>query len=206
VIQRHLMITTGVLLFAALLMGGYLWHIQRRAHIAAPANDTRTVPPPATGPTEQAMLYVADDATSSIQAQAYRIPLPAGRQQRALALLRALTAIYLDKNSPHPIGTGSEVRDAYLVDPGVAVIDVNQAFAATHRSGIMVEELTVASFVQTLAANLPGILRVKILVEGTERDTLAGHADLTNFYDVSAVNQLVTQLQVAPQPPEASNR
>jgi len=38
---------------------------------------------------------------------------------------------------------------------------------------------------------------VKILVEGKERDTLAGHADLSNFYDVPAVTQVVAQLQNA---------
>jgi hypothetical protein len=36
---------------------------------------------------------------------------------------------------------------------------------------------------------------VKIVVDGKERDTLAGHADLSDFYDVTAVNQLATLLQ-----------
>jgi len=36
---------------------------------------------------------------------------------------------------------------------------------------------------------------VKVLVEGKQRDTLAGHADLSNFFDVSAINQLTSQLQ-----------
>jgi hypothetical protein len=36
---------------------------------------------------------------------------------------------------------------------------------------------------------------VKILVEGKQRDTLAGHADLSGVFDVSAVNQLTSQLQ-----------
>jgi hypothetical protein len=57
------------------------------------------------------------------------------------------------------------------------------------------EELTVASLIQTLSANLPGILRVKILVEGKQRETLAGHADLSSFFDVVAINQLASQLQ-----------
>ena len=38
----------------------------------------------------------------------------------------------------------------YLVDPGVAVIDVNSAFADTHRSGVLVEELTVASYLSVI--------------------------------------------------------
>jgi hypothetical protein len=110
-------------------------------------------------------------------------------------LLRALLALYLDKSSSHPLGAGAEIRDVYLVDPGLAVIDLNDAFADGHRSGILVEELTVASLVQTLSTGIPGITRVKILVGGGERETLAGHADLSGVYDVSAVGQMVAELQ-----------
>jgi hypothetical protein len=35
---------------------------------------------------------------------------------------------------------------------------------------------------------------VKVLVDGKDRDTLAGHVDLSDFFDVTAVNQLVSQL------------
>ena len=121
--------------------------------------------------------------------------MPSGRQQRAEELLRALLSLYLDKSSPHVLGSGADIRSVFLVDPGVAVIDLNSAFADTHRSGVLVEELTVASLIHTISANTPGILKVKILVDGKERDTLAGHADLSDFYDVTAVNQLATQLQ-----------
>ena len=106
-----------------------------------------------------------------------------------------LLGLYLDKSSSHPLGNGAEIRDVYLVDPGLAVIDTNDAFADGHRSGVLVEELTVASLVETLSANISGINRVKILVGGKERETLSGHADLSGFYDVSAVSQMVTGLQ-----------
>jgi hypothetical protein len=77
----------------------------------------------------------------------------------------------------------------------VAVIDMNGAFADTHRSGVLVEELTIASLIHTVTANIPNITKVKILIDGKERDTLAGHADLSSFYDVAAVDQLASQLQ-----------
>ena len=77
----------------------------------------------------------------------------------------------------------------------MAVIDLNSAFADTHRSGVLVEELTVASLIHTISANLPGIVKVKILVDGNERDTLAGHADLSSYYDVAAVDQMAAQLE-----------
>jgi hypothetical protein len=194
-IPRHFFIAVSVLLLAVLGMSLYAWHMRGRAATPVANLDTRPVVPPVAGPTEQVTLFVAYDDVGVLHAQYARIPLPSVRQQRAEELLRALLAIYLDKSSPHPLPPGSDVRSVYLVDPGLAVIDINAAFADGHRSGVLEEELTVASLIQTLSANLPGILRVKILVEGKERETLAGHADLSRIFDVSAINQLSTQLQ-----------
>jgi hypothetical protein len=195
-IPRHFYIAVTVLLLAVLGMSLYAWRMRGRA-AASPITslDTRPVVPPVAGPTEQVTLFVAYDDVGALHAQSARIPLPSVRQQRAEELLRALLAIYLDKSSPHPLPPGSDVRSVYLVDPGLAVIDINAAFADGHRSGVLSEELTVASLIQTLSANLPGILRVKILVEGKERETLAGHADLSGIFDVGGINQLTAQLQ-----------
>jgi hypothetical protein len=197
-IPRHLFIGVAVLLLAVLGMSLYAWRMRGRA-AAGPiaASDTRPMVPPAAGPTERVILYVAYDDVGVLHAQTAQIPLPSVRQQRAEELLRALLALYLDKSSPHALPEGSDIRSVYMVDPGLAVIDINAAFADGHRSGVLSEELTVASLIQTLSANIPGILKVKILVEGKERETLAGHADLSAFFDVSAVNQLTSQLQSA---------
>jgi len=194
-IPRHLQIAVGILLLAVLGMGFYVGRIRGGAQQTRSAADARPVAPPAAGPTESVTLYVANDAGGVLRAQGANIPLPSARQQRAEELLRALLDIYLSKDSPHPLGPGSEVRAVYLVDPGLVVIDLNAALANGHRSGVLEEELTVASLIQTLAANIPGILRVKILVEGKERETLAGHADLSATYDTIAVSQLVAQMQ-----------
>jgi Sporulation and spore germination len=195
-IPRHFYIAASVMLAAVLAMSVYAWRMRGRATAILPAaNDTRPVAAPATGPTEPVTLYVAYDDVGIVRAQAARIPLPSVRQQRAEELLRALITLYLDKSSPHPLAAGSDIRSVFLVDPGLAVIDVNAALADGHRSGVLSEELTVASLIQTLSVNLPGISRVKILVEGKQRETLAGHVDLSEFFDVSAVNQLTSQLQ-----------
>ncbi len=195
-IPRHFYIAVSVLLVAALGMSVYAWRMRGRA-AATPGGsvDTRPVVPPVAGPTEQVTLFVAYDDVGILHAQPAHIPLPSVRQQRAEELLRALVALYLEKSSPHPLPPGSDIRSVYLVDPGLAVIDINAAFADAHRSGVLSEELTIASLIQTLSANIPGILKVKILVEGKERQTLAGHADLSAFFDVSAINQLTSQLQ-----------
>jgi hypothetical protein len=198
VIPRHLIIAVAVLLVAALGLGIYALHMRRTA-VSTPvaSTDTRPLAPPVAGPTERVTLFVAHDDDGSLRAEAALIPLPSGRQQRAEELLRTLLSHYLDKSSSHPLGSGADIRSVFLVDPGVAVIDVNSAFADTHRSGVLVEDLTVASLIHTISSNTPGILKVKILVDGQERATLAGHADLSSFYDVTAVNQLAAQLQPA---------
>jgi len=194
-IPRHLVITMGVLLAAALGLSLYAWNMRKTAASRPVAtSDSRLLAPPVTGPTERVLLFVAHDEDGTLRGESAQIPMPSGRQQRAEELLQALLTHYLDKSSPHVLGAGSEIRSVYLVDPGAAVIDVNAAFADTHRSGVLVEELTVTSLIQTVAVNTPGILKVKIVVDGKERETLAGHADLSSYYDVSAVNQLASEL------------
>jgi spore germination protein GerM len=195
-IPRHLVIAVAILLAITLGMGFYVLRMRARVdRTDVSAANTQPVAPPVSGSSEQVTLYVAYDDAGVLRPKAVRITLPTGRQEHAAEILRALLTLYLDKFSPHPLGPGSDIRDVYLVDPGLAVIDLNAAFADNHRSGVLVEELSVVSLVQTLSANIPGITRVKILVEGNERETLAGHADLSNFFDVPAVTQVVAQLQ-----------
>jgi Sporulation and spore germination len=186
-IPRQMAIAVAVMLVAVFSMGIYVGRMRRRA--GELAVDTRPVAPPPSGPTETVTLYVADDAAGALRARSATIPLPGGRQQRAEELLRALLAIYQQRDSPHPLAATADIRSFYLIDPGVAVIDLNAAFADQHRSGIQDEQLTVNSLVQTLAINTPGISRVRILVEGKTRETLAGHVDLTEFFDVQAASQ-----------------
>lgn len=194
-IPRQFLIALSILVAAILGLSIYTWHMRRRA-AATPVSSVDTGPVVApVGTTERVTLFVAYDDIGILRPQSAQISMPSVRQQRAEEVLRALIALYLGKTSPHALPPGSAIRSVYLVDPGLAVIDVNAAFADGHRSGILAEELSMASLIETLSANISGILKVKILVEGKQRDTLAGHADLSNFFDVSAVNQLTSQLE-----------
>ena len=177
-IPRHLIIGVAVMFVVALSTGAYVWHMQGSLAKSVPdADQTHPLPPPGNGPSEQVTLYVAHDDTGSLRPQSAQIPLSGGRQERAEQLVKTLLQLYLGESSPHPIAEGAEVRAVYLVDPGLAVVDLNTAFAEKHRSGIA------------------GINRIKILVEGEERESLAGHADLSRFYDVAGVDRMISQMQ-----------
>jgi hypothetical protein len=197
-IPRNLIISAVLMTVIAIGMGLYAWHIRGRITGGdTPAAEAHPLAPPVNGSSEQVTLYVAYDDPGILRTQSARIPLPSGRQQRAEELLRALLQIYSANTSPHPLASGAEIRDVYLVDPGTAIIDTNGAFADGHRSGILVEELTVASLIQTLMANLQGITQVKFLVDGQSRDTLAGHISISGFFDSAAVATMTSNLRSA---------
>ena len=194
-IPRHLKITFALLIVAALASGVVVWTLKRHARQTPQrAELQQPVAPPTAGTPVTVSLYVADDQQGALHREDTSLSLPADPTLRAQAVLRALIARYTQKDSPHPLPAGADINDVYVVNSS-AVVDLNDAFASGHRSGVLVEELTVLSLVQTLAANLPGIAQVKLLVNGQERDTLAGHADLADFYDVAGVNRVVAQMQ-----------
>jgi hypothetical protein len=192
---RQVWFTTIVLILLALGMSFYLWELRGHEKKQQPSEtESQHVAPPIAGPMEQATIWVADDSTAMLHQQTVMIPASGERQQRAEELLDKLTELYTSKVSPHPLQAGAEVREVFLVNPGTVVINLNSAYVGGQVSGVLPEELTIASLIQTLATNIPGLTRVKILVDGKERDTLAGHADLSGFYDVGQVNDLAKQL------------
>lgn len=191
---RRTKIAVLILVATVAMMGYYALNLKRQAEqLPVRAADTRPVAPPVSGKAEQVTLYLADDTDGMLHEQVKRIALPADPAERSRQVLRALISAYLEKNSKHPLPTGADVDAVFLVKPNIVVVDTNAEFADGHRSGILVEQLTVASMAQTLAANVTGVGRVKILVEGKERETLAGHADLTSFYDLSGDTWPVSQ-------------
>ena len=181
---RPILIMFLVLLLIAAGLGYYAYHLRKRvaSEEQQMAQRSQVVVPPASGPTTLVTLYVASDADGSLRRSQEDLALPQERSERARAVLRALFGKYSQGSSTHPIGAGSDVRDVFLMAANTAIVDTSAAFADSHPSGVLVEELTIASIVNTLNANDPQITRVKILVDGKERDTLAGHADLRRFY------------------------
>jgi hypothetical protein len=187
-IPRTLQIAVVLLVVAVFGMGLYVLHLkQRTEQMEAEHAAQRPLAPPVHGPAARINIYFADDASASLKSRALDTPLPANRAERDRELLRAVLAVYQEHNPPHDTGAGADVRAVYLIGNDTAIIDMSPQFATEHPSGVLAESLTVASLVQTLAANSPGLQRVKFLVDGRERETLAGHADLASFYDASAV-------------------
>jgi spore germination protein GerM len=75
-----------------------------------------------------------------------------------------------------PIGT--TLRALYITSQGVCYVDLSAAVKEEYPGGAESELLTIYSIVNSLILNVPEIQAVKILIDGQETDTLAGHIDL----------------------------
>jgi len=82
------------------------------------------------------------------------------------------------------------LRELYLDQEGTAYVDFSAELAQRHPGGTDAEIDTVYAVVDSLTYNFPEIRSVQILIEGEERETLAGHLDLSRRYsrDMSRVD------------------
>jgi hypothetical protein len=174
----------------------YILHLRRgtEANLRR-ASDQSPVATQQTGTGATVKLTIAYDDDGVFRSQEVSTIVPADPSDRARAILETLLSEYVSRPSPHPLAQGSAVDNVFFVSPKFAVVDLNQAMADAHRSGIMVEDFTIMSLIDTLSTNFPTLERVKLLVDGKERETLAGHADLSAVYSTAAVHRLVMQLQ-----------
>jgi sporulation and spore germination protein len=193
--SRLFFVLTCCLCVIALAMSFYVWQLRKNAvDEVVPTATPDAVTTPSNAAQKQIVLWVAHDDTGTLRSQALSIALSSERQRQAEDIVRALLAVYTAKASPHPLPAGSGVRNIYFVDPGLIVIDVNSELASGQTSGILAEELTITSLVQTLAANIPALSRVKFLIDGKEASTLAGHADVSNIYDIAQFSVFAQRL------------
>jgi hypothetical protein len=195
-IPRHFQITIALVLLAILISGIVIIRMTHKEEaLTLQVAEAGPAAPMVGGKQEHIQLLVAYDEDQALRWRPADIFLPADRNLRAKEMLRSVLAQYLQTPSPHPLGKGSDIKDVYFISNDTMVVDTTTQFADGHPSGILLEELTLASLIETLTANVPGITRVKFLVDGKERETLAGHADLMSFYQTAAVHELAKEFE-----------
>jgi len=199
VISRAQRILFFAMLIAAVAMAAVLIRLRERAQdrlhavqTSAPMAEAVDVPPtPVT-------LLIPNDLDNSLAERQGSLPLPHDDSARARVLLETLLEAFHEPRSTHPIGSpgagprSPDIDEVFLMpvpqangQPGadkMAVVNFSAAFAQSHPSGIEPETLTLLAIIGTLHANLPSITEVRFLVDGKQRETLAGHADLTRVY------------------------
>lgn len=194
-IPRHFQITIAVLLAAVLLSGIVLIKLEQREKSKTETAEIVPAALAAEGKPEQIRILVAYDDDRALRWRETESVMPQDRALRAEEVLRAVLAQYTQSPSPHPLSRSAKIEEVFLAGDNTLLVNTNTAFADNHPSGIITEELTIASLIETISANVPGIERVKFLVDGKERETLAGHLDLASFYDTKTVHEMAKEFE-----------
>jgi hypothetical protein len=194
----------GIAIMSAVLLRGCQVAHKRLTALS----DSTPIAAPVAASTEEVSLYLANDADATITSTRDEVALPQDPTLRARVLVEHLLAQYAGPDSTHPLQPGPAIDDVFLLDnpdsssPGkLAVINFRSSFVDNHPSGVLTENLTMQSIIGTLHAALPQITRVRFLVDGQQRDTLAGHADLLATYPaVDTTTKPVQPSEEATQP------
>jgi hypothetical protein len=190
---RNLKIVLGILAVAVLIglasLGGL--H-ERMKHLSeSPSTDEQArravLAPPIATPTDatvHAKIFWAAGA-DRLAPVSVELPLSSDPVERSKQVLNELIS-----NPPTPeqrtLPADTTLLGFYILPDGTAIADFSDALVAETPSGISSEENTIDSIVETLQSNVPLLHRLKILIHGQEVDTLAGHVDLTGFFDLNA--------------------
>jgi spore germination protein GerM len=195
----------AVVILAALVAAGaiYLPGLYRRVvglrqiPVSEEAERRAVVEPPVSTSTDQPasarMFWASVTVPGTVDETDVDMKLSADPVERGKQLLTALIAGPPDPaKRTLPPGTG--LLEFYLLQEGTAVADFSNVISTDMPSGIQSEQVAVESIADTLAANIPNLRRLKILIDGQETKTLAGHIDLTGYFVLHAP---------APAPPAA---
>jgi hypothetical protein len=93
--------------------------------------------------------------------------------------MRQLLSVFL--NGPRtgkdqvPVPEGLKLNDFYFTPQGIAVVDVSTADIPPGHFGFYEEVLFIRGLIESLSQNFFEIKQVKVLVNGNEATTLAGH-------------------------------
>jgi len=80
------------------------------------------------------------------------------------------------------IPAGTKLNAIYIDSENVCYVDLSATVRNNHPGGSNSEMLTIYSVVNSLILNVSGIKRVKILIDGNETPTLAGHINLQSAF------------------------
>jgi hypothetical protein len=211
-VPRNLKITLAILAVAVLIGLLSLRSLQKRMQRLAQAPTTEKqarrdlLKPPISTPTDtvaQIPIFWAAGPDRVAPTQV-ALPLSADPVKRARQVIDALI-LQTPSEDQRTLPADATLLAFYILPDGTALADFSDTLSTGTPSGIMSEQLAVDSIARTLEKNVSGLRRLKILIHGQEVDTLAGHVDLTGFFDLNSGASSTTPIASIPSAPQAPN-
>lgn len=178
-----LAVVVMALVLTAAGAGGYLWLRASQLPQPAPVRQQEARPSmQEAGPNEpfMATLYLPSEGRLLASVAAVRREPDAQLQAR-----EAVSAIFTaDRGGKAPVLKDLKLRALYLDAAGTAYLDMAPAAAGQKeiRASVQEELLAVYSLVNSVMQNIAEVRQVRILLDGREAQTLAGHIDLSRSF------------------------
>lgn len=144
-------------------------------------------------------LYLPDYNTGALIEEGREMALAPNNADRIRQIVLALTGGSQQGTAAAALPPSVALRAVFLTSDGTAYLDFSNDISKDLPVGIETETLAVYSVVDSLAANVPAVKRVRFLIQGQEADTLDGHVDLTGLFapNMTWVTQGAARPQVA---------
>jgi len=126
---------------------------------------------------EKFQLYFADGNERFLVTETRYLPKREKKEDQALEIVRAL-AEGPKLGATRTLPKEAAVLGIQISKDGTAVVDFDRGFVDHHPGGSTSEVMTAYSLVFSLTENLSPVKKVRILVDGKERETLKGQVDL----------------------------
>lgn len=181
--RRPLTISVGIMAAALVISVAYLFNVTEMVRSLADTDEVEEAFPipeePLYEPTDPQIdvriFYPATNNDVLIRTRTLPIFESSDPANRARQIIEHLIA-GADNNSLYStLPPGTRLNQIFIAGDGTAFVDFNSALSDNHPGGVLPEQATVFSIVNSLAYNLGDIVRVKILIGGVEKETLAGH-------------------------------
>ncbi len=130
----------------------------------------------------EGFVYYADKEKTALKSVNFRLPSTLDSNKLGQEIIKMLiqgpSQTFLEPTWPKDV----KLNSLFITDDGKAYIDLNLEKAMLENMDTQSELLAIYSMVNSLTVNIPKINEVKILINGKDAFTLAGHIDLEYFY------------------------
>jgi len=133
----------------------------------------------------EGFIYYADQQKTALKSIKKKFAATLDSHELGMEIIKTLIAgpplSHLEATWP----ANTKINSFFIAEDGKAYIDLTLGPGMKENMDTGTELLAIYSMVNSLTMNIPRIKMVKILIDGTDAVTLAGHIDLEYFYQTN---------------------
>jgi spore germination protein GerM len=171
--------TTIIIILSVILAAGVLFFVLNPKKEPTGKKTYQIDVPEKQAQGKEVFLYFTNSENSALEAEKQKIQFSSDTREFAEKLIKDLLKGPSGSGFMSAVPENTKLLSLYIQDNSIAVLDFSEEIRENHPGGSQAEILTIYSIVNTLTLNIDEIKEVKILINGKEAETLAGHIALS---------------------------